>query len=479
MNNQEDQPRFEGKYRYVIPSGYDRDMRVPAMIYGDQETVNSSWADGSAKQLINVSTLPSIVGQAVAMPDIHGGYGFPIGGVAAFDYDTGIVSPGGVGYDINCGVTLLSVPLIESEARNRIQDLVDEVFQNVPSGLGNRGKFEVPIREMSLVLDHGMEWAAERGIATEDDLKRTEENGSIGSADSAKVSNAARQRGKSQLGTLGAGNHFLEVQVVDEIFEQRLSKIYGLPEKGGVTVMIHTGSRGLGHQVATDYIKKLSSRKNTGGLRDPQLIYAEIHSQEGGDYLAAMSAAANFAFVNRALIVHKVRQSISRVFGIDHEECKLVYSISHNIAKVEEHFVDGRRRKLMVHRKGATKAFSADSTEGMFQGTGHPVIIPGDMGSASYVITGTPGNMTLSFGSSCHGAGRRLSRHNSARTFRESEVLKRLEEDGIYSRFSTKKVMIEEAPGSYKDIDKVIEIATGSRLGTPVARMKPMGVVKG
>lgn len=479
MHSINSEPRFETPFRYLIPSGYDSGMRVPAMLFGNARTVESAWKDGSAKQAINVSTLPSILKASIAMPDIHGGYGFPIGGVAAFDYEEGIISPGGVGYDINCGVSLFTVPLTYSKFAERRKEVIDEIFNRVPSGLGNKSSEPVSMNEMAQIMNEGLNWAVNNGLALSEDRERTEDGGAMKGENTSGVSNAAKQRGKNQVGTLGAGNHFLEVQRVEKIFDHAIAKKFGLYEEDQITFMIHTGSRGLGHQVATDHLKEISGKFSGPPLRDTQLMYAEIHSRQGSSYLGAMAAAANFGFVNRAVIGWRVRQAFRKVFGIEESDIKLVYSLAHNIAKPEEHEIEGKRTKVMVHRKGATRAFPAGKAEGIFASTGHPVIVPGDMGSRSYLLVGDTENMNLSFGSSCHGAGRLLSRHGSLNTFKESEVMEKLKNEGVYARFSTKKVMLEEAPGSYKNIDEVIGITTGAQLARSVAMMKPVGVVKG
>lgn len=479
MIREEARPKFTTQFRYEIPVEYDASMKVPAVVYGDQGSVDSAWKDGSINQLVNVATLPSIVKAAYAMPDVHGGYGFPIGGVAAFDYDSGIVSPGGVGYDINCGVSLYTIPVDAREFMVKRKAVVDGIFKKVPSGLGNSASESISMTDLGRILDEGLEWAVGKGMALDGDLERTEERGHLPQADASRVSGSARQRGKNQVGTLGAGNHFLEVQRVREIHDRQIAGSFGIGQEDQIVVMIHTGSRGLGHQIATDYLKEISSSPRDENLKDEQLMHTPIHDRVGSRYIAAMAAGANFGFVNRAVIGWRVRETFRETFGIPADEVKLVYSLAHNIAKIEDHMVDGHRRKLMVHRKGATRALPRGLAENPFRETGHPVLVPGDMGTGSCLLVGEPASMDLSFGSSCHGAGRLLSRHASLRKFTEHEVMSGLERAGVYTRFSSKKVLLEEAPGSYKDLERVVEITVRSGLAKKVASFSPLGVVKG
>ncbi len=473
-------------FRWEIPEDYKPGMKVPGRIFATQSMIEQIKKDNAPEQVANVATLPGIVKASMAMPDIHWGYGFPIGGVAAFDYEEGIVSPGGVGYDINCGVRLLRTDLSEEDVRPKLKELVDTIFANVPSGVGEKGKLRLSIRELDEVLDHGVKWAVEHGYGWKEDLERIEEGGNIRYAEHSKVSDKAKKRGAPQLGTLGAGNHFLEVQRVDKIFIPEIAKKFGIEREGQIMVMIHTGSRGLGHQVATDYIRVMenAARKYGIALADRQLACAPVKSREAEDYFAAMSAAANFGFTNRQLIMHWVRESFGKVFGEDPEELgmHLIYGVAHNIAKLEEHTVDGKRKKVYVHRKGATRAFAAGREELplIYRDVGQPVLIPGDMGTASYVLVGTQKAMEETFGSTCHGAGRVMSRHAALRKFRGEEIKRELwEKKKIYVRSASNKVAAEEAPGAYKNVDDVVRAVEGAGISRIVARLVPLGVVKG
>ncbi|NPA74508.1 MAG: RtcB family protein [Euryarchaeota archaeon] len=473
-------------FRWEIPSDYKKGMRVPGRIFATPAMIEQIKRDNAPEQVANVATLPGIVKASMAMPDIHWGYGFPIGGVAAFREEDGIISPGGVGYDINCGVRLLRTTLSEEDVRPKLKELVDTIFVNVPSGVGEKGKLRLSFRELDEVLDYGVKWAVEHGYGWKEDLERIEEGGSIRFADHSKVSEKAKKRGAPQLGTLGAGNHFLEVQKVDKIFIPEIARKFGIEHEGQIMVMIHTGSRGLGHQVATDYIRIMenAARKYNIPLADRQLACAPIKSKEAEDYFAAMSAAANFGFTNRQLIMHWVRESFGKVFGEAPEELgmHLIYGVAHNIAKLEEHTVDGKRMKLYVHRKGATRAFAAGREElsALYRDVGQPVLIPGDMGTASYVLVGTQKAMEETFGSTCHGAGRVMSRHAALRRFRGEQIKRELwEKKKIYVRSASNKVAAEEAPGAYKNVDDVVRAVEGAGISRIVARMVPLGVVKG
>ncbi len=465
---------------YQIPADTDQRMKVPGVVFASEKMVQTLGTDPSLSQVVNVAMLPGIVRASYSMPDIHWGYGFPIGGVAAFDWQEGIVSPGGVGYDINCGVSLLQANLTSDTVIPKIKEITDEIFRNVPSGIGSSTS-RYTERDLEEILAGGLKWAMDHGIASEEDIAHTEDGGSIESADSGAVSREARARGIKQIGTLGAGNHFLEIQRVDRINEPAGSLKFGIREQGQVTVMIHTGSRGLGHQVATDFIGELNGN-SSDIIRHPldrQLNSARIGTSLADRYIASMGAAANFGFVNRQVIITKVREAFQKF--LPDSELKLVYSLAHNIAKIERHTVDGQERKLLVHRKGATRAFGPGNSNlaGIFRETGHPVLVPGDMGSASYLLVGTAGNEDLSFSSSCHGAGRLLSRTKSLKEFGSQEVLIKLEKKGIYLKAQSKQVISEEAPGSYKNIDDVIYAVEGAGLTRTLARMTPLGVVKG
>ncbi|AAT43190.1 RtcB family protein [Picrophilus oshimae] len=469
------QPKMIDKNKYVIER--TGDMKVPAYIYINDELL-SKINDEPLRQLMNVASLPGIVKAAYAMPDIHLGYGFPIGGVAAFDYDEGIVSPGGVGYDINCGVSLIKTNISYNDAKSRIKDLIDEIFKNVPAGIDLKSSFRVNKNDMTDILSDGIKWAVSKGYGTERDIESTEENGSMNSNPD-KVSEKAISRGINEVGSLGGGNHFLEIQKVDRIFDERTARYFGI-EKDNIMIMVHTGSRGLGHQVATDYLMELNEKSDIK-VKDRQLISAYTKSGIGESYIMAMNSAANFGFVNRQIILYKIRRAFESVFKKDFESLglDLVYSLAHNMAKIEEHNIDNKRLKLIVHRKGATRAFPAGYSTGKFKNTGHPVLIPGDMGTASYVLTGNKNNMEMSFGSSCHGAGRALSRKKANDAFNPDDVLKNLGNHGIYVRAASSKVITEEAPGSYKDIDEVIKIVSELGMSNIISRHVPLGVMKG
>ncbi len=474
------------EFRWEIPKSYKAGMNVPGIIFASSDMIEQIKKDNAPEQVANVATLPGIVKASMAMPDIHWGYGFSIGGVAAFNEEDGVISPGGVGYDINCGVRLLKTNLTEKEVREKLKELVDTIFVNVPSGVGERGKLRLSMQELNEVLDSGVKWAVEHGFGWQEDVERIEEGGSIKYADHRKVSDKAKKRGAPQLGTLGAGNHFLEIQKVEKIYLPEIAKRFGIEEEGQVMVMIHTGSRGLGHQVATDYIRIMenAARKYGINLVDRQLACAPVKSKESEDYFAAMSAAANFGFTNRQLIMHWVRESFGKVFNMAPEELDmhLVYGVAHNIAKREEHIVDGKRMMLYVHRKGATRAFAAGRPElsEIYRDIGQPVLIPGDMGTGSYVLVGTQRAMEETFGSTCHGAGRVMSRHQALRKFRGEEVKKELwASKKIYVRSASNKVAAEEAPGAYKNIDNVVKAVEGAGISKIVAKMVPLGVVKG
>jgi tRNA-splicing ligase RtcB (3'-phosphate/5'-hydroxy nucleic acid ligase) len=472
------------EFTYQIPQEEVPGMRVPGVLFSDRALLEGVEGDPSLMQLANVATLPGIQLHALAMPDIHFGYGFPVGGVAAFDLADGIVSPGGIGYDINCGVRLLRTRLTVAEVRPRLAELIDRLYREVPSGVGSRGGRTLKPSEIDAVLAGGAAWAVAEGLGWPGDLPFQEEGGRLSSARPGEVSESARHRGLRQLGTLGSGNHFLEVQAVDAVFDEPFAAALGLVP-GTVVVMLHTGSRGLGHQVATDYIGRMDQRLATEGvtLVDRQLSCAPIASDDGQRYLGAMAAGANFAWANRQVITHGVRRAFAATFGRPAEELGLevVYDIAHNIAKVETHRTDSGMKPVLVHRKGATRAFPAGREEvpGAYRAFGQPVLIPGDMGTASYVLGGLPTSMERSFGSSCHGAGRRLSRHAAIRTFRYDVVTRQLAEKGIVVRSASREGVTEEAPGAYKDVEEVVRVAEGAGLTRRVARLVPMGVVKG
>jgi tRNA-splicing ligase RtcB len=472
-------------FRYEIPRSYKPQMRTTGIIFADEKMLPHIKGDNAPDQVANVATMPGIVGSSLAMPDIHWGYGFPVGGVAAFDINEGVISPGGIGYDINCGVRLVRTDLELKNVQPRVKDLIDAIFVNVPSGVGSEGKVRLSHGDLSRVMREGANWAVEKGYGWKEDIERIEARGCLSDADSGLVSQKAATRGVPQLGSLGAGNHFLEVQRVDKIYAPEAGKALGIDHEGQITVMIHTGSRGFGHQIATDYIAEheRAVRKYNISLPDMQLACAPIGSKEGDSYWKAMCCAANFAWANRQMIVHWVRQSFEKVFGTsaDSMGMKIVYDVCHNIGKIEEHTVGGQKRKVVVHRKGATRAFPPGhpETPGMYKSVGQPVLIPGDMGSCSFVLVGLPGSMEYSFGSSCHGAGRAMSRTAATRKYRAADVERALREKGIYIKAASKAGIVEEAPGAYKNVEDVVRVAEGAGLTKIVARLVPIGVMKG
>ncbi len=474
----------QDEFTYRIDPAEQPGMRVPGLLFSDEALLGQVEGDPSLAQLANVATLPGIERHALAMPDIHFGYGFPVGGVAAFDLAEGVVSPGGIGYDINCGVRLLRTHLTVEQVRPRLGELIERLYHEVPSGVGSKGGTHLSATEVEEVMVGGARWAVEHGLGRTADLAVQEEEGCLVGAQPAQVSEAARKRGLRQLGTLGSGNHFLEVQSVDQVFYPEFAEALGL-RPSHVVVMLHTGSRGLGHQVATDFIAQMDHRLAAEGtvLVDRQLSCAPVGSEDGARYLGAMAAAANFAWANRQTITHGVRRAFSAVFGRPDEELDLsvVYDIAHNMAKVETHGTDTGPKRVLVHRKGATRAFPAGREEvpAPYRPYGQPVLIPGDMGTASYVLVGLPTSMDRSFGSSCHGAGRRLSRHAAVRTFRYDEVTRALRAKGILVRSASREGVTEEAPGAYKDVEEVVRVAEGAGLTRRVARLTPLGVVKG
>ena len=472
------------KYTWMIPKGAKPCMKVPSIIYADDFLIEKMKQDLTLVQAMNVACLQGIQKYSIVMPDGHQGYGFPIGGVAAMDpEENGVISPGGVGYDINCGVRLLRTNLTEKDVRPKIKELVDTLYRNVPSGLGSTGKIRLSIQELDRVLNEGVAWAIEKGYGWPEDPEHIEERGSWSLADASKVSMTAKRRGAAQLGTLGSGNHFLEVQVVDKVFDERIAKVLGLYE-GQVTVMIHTGSRGLGHQVASDYLMIMERAMRKYGTIPPDRELASIpfNSPEAQNYVRAMAAAANFAWTNRQLITHWTRQSFAQVFHTDPDKLglEIVYDVAHNIAKIEEYDVDGKRKKLVIHRKGATRAFPPGHPEipKDYKDVGQPVLIPGSMGTASYVLIGTPEGVK-SWYTAPHGAGRWMSRAAAKRTKRYHEVVEELARKGIYIRASNRATVVEEMPEAYKDVDRVAMVAHQVGIGRLVARLRPIGVTKG
>lgn len=459
-----------------IPKSARPDMLVPARVWVDEEMWERTVSDRTLDQLVNVATLPGACGCAHAMPDTHEGYGFPVGGVAAFRARDGIISPGGVGYDINCGVRLLAADVRVEDIRSRMGSLVHDLSRGIPSGAGQGGRLKLNMPELDRVLGEGCRALLDREMATPEDLAHTEAGGSFDTADPAKVSSRARERGKDQLGTIGSGNHFVELQLVERIFDQVAAEALGLWE-GQLTILIHTGSRGMGHQICTDYVRSMDAVMARHGIKlpDRELACAPFNSVEGKSYFAAMNAAANFAFANRQAITHAARNVFHRALGTD-GNLRLIYDVAHNMAKLEQH----GKEKLVVHRKGATRAFGPThpETPEAYRGVGQPVFIPGSMGTASYVLVGTDEGFGLSFGSACHGAGRAMSRTAAKKVKSGHEVRKDLERQGIVVHGSSGE-LAEEAPHAYKDVDKVVQVVHDAGLARKVARLRPVGVIKG
>ncbi|HJO62514.1 MAG TPA: RtcB family protein, partial [Desulfobacterales bacterium] len=435
-------------------------------------------------QVANVATLPGIIKASLAMPDMHWGYGFPIGGVAAFDGETGIISPGGVGYDINCGVRLATTSLVEKEVRPKQEDLVNALYQNIPSGIGSTGSIKLSISEEKKVLTHGSRWAVQQGFGIDSDLDHTEDSGCMENADPDVVSNRALERGKKQLGTLGSGNHFLEVGVVEEVYDSKSAQVFGLFE-GQVTLIVHSGSRGFGYQVCDDFLAYMTKHVQKLGfeLPDRQLACAMIQSKEGIRYYNAMACAANYAWANRQILMHISSEVFSKVFDIGPKdlELNLVYDVCHNIAKKEKHVIDGKKRLVCVHRKGATRAFPPGHASlcDAYRPVGQPILIPGDMGTASFILVGTEKAMGETFGSTCHGAGRVLSRKAAKKKSKGRSIHRELEDKGILVRWSGRSTLAEEMPDAYRDISEVVAVVHGAGISKKVARLRPIGVVKG
>ena len=472
--------------RWELPQDYKPGMRVPGAIFADDKLLDLIREDPCVEQVANVAFLPGIVGASMAMPDVHWGYGFPIGGVAATDADgDGVVSPGGVGFDINCGMRLLRSDLTEAEVRPHIRDLIPALFREIHTGTGSGKKLKLTGKDIDGVLREGSAWAVAHGLGDPEDLEVTEEGGAMDGADLAAVGERPKKRGGSQLGTLGSGNHFLEVQAVDEILDPEAAAVMGLHEVGQVTVMIHTGSRGLGHQVCTDQLKVVEAASHKYGIQlpDRQLASAPISSPEGEDYLGAMRAAANFAWANRQCIAHWARESFEQVLGRSWEEMGLrqVYDVSHNMAKIERHEVDGKVRRLCVHRKGATRSFPPGHPDipERYQSIGQPVLVPGDMGRYSFLAVGVPRAMDVSFGSTCHGAGRVQSRTRAKKILKGRDIRQELEQQGIVAMAQGWASLAEEAPIAYKDVADVVRVSEQAGLSRNVVRLRPLGVIKG
>ncbi|SHE71705.1 tRNA-splicing ligase RtcB [Marinitoga hydrogenitolerans DSM 16785] len=444
---------------------YDN-MKVDAIIFTDSKTINNSEYQEAINQLINVATLPGIVKAAYAMPDIHWGYGFPIGGVAAFDKDEGIISPGGVGFDINCGVRVMITPLNYKDIDIDIDKLIKEIYNEIPVGIGSRTKFKFSVKEMKNIIENGAYWAVSNNYGISEDLNNIEDSGKIIYADSKKISSEAIKRGSNELGTLGSGNHFIEIQKVEKIYDKEKAKEWGLFENQ-IVYTVHSGSRGLGHQVATDYIKifRDNLKEWNKKIPDKQLINAPFNSQYGQDYFFAMNGAANFAFANRQVMGHQIRKIFKKIYNVN---VKLLYDITHNIAKLEKHNINGKEMDLIVHRKGATRAYE-----------NQPVLIPGDMGTSSYILIGTAKSMKLAFGSSAHGAGRVLGRRQAKRRLNSSAVINELKEKNIHLIAKSKSTIVEEAPEVYKNIEDIVNIIEKIGISKKIAKLTPVGVVKG
>ena len=477
-------PKKTGQLTYKIEPDSSKGMRVPVTIYANENLLEKMMLDRTIRQAINVSTIPGIVGSSVVLPDGHEGYGFPVGGVAAMDAEEGMISPGGVGYDINCGVRLLRTGLKENEVRPKLKDLVTDLFNSVPSGVGSKGAIKLNQSQLDEVLVKGVGWAINNGYGNKEDAEVCEENGSIDNADPDKVSDRAKKRGAPQLGSLGSGNHFLEIQKVAEIHDEEAAKRMGL-EKDQVTILTHCGSRGFGHQVCSDYLRvsEQALKKYDISLPDRELACVPNNSEEGESYRKAMFAALNFAWSNRQMITHWTRKSFERVFKQSESdlEMNLVYDVAHNIAKVEKHNVDGKLRSVVVHRKGATRAFPANRDEipSKYRDLGQPIFIPGSMGTASWVLLGQPNSMNLTFGSTAHGAGRTMSRSKARRNYTESQVKKYLSDKGIIVKSLTRDGIVEETPQAYKDVDSIVNVSHELKIATKVAKLVPIGVIKG
>ena len=469
-------------YLWEIPKTFHKNMRVPARIFAQEAILDDIIGDRSLVQLVNVANLPGIQGASMVMPDVHEGYGFPIGGVAATLHPTGAISPGGIGYDINCGVRLLTSSVALDEVKDKIEELSKEMYAQIPSGMGKGGFIKLSPKEMDEVLTQGAEWAVNRGYGTLRDLSFMESNGRLADADASKVSEMAKKRGLDQLGTIGSGNHFVEVDYVDEIYEQEVAEAFNI-KKGNLVVLIHTGSRGLGHQIATDYIKIMMNAMEKYDIKVPdrELSCVPFDSLEGQNYYKAMCAAANYAWCNRQIITWEARKAWKNIFGDKQGTLDLMYDVAHNMAKIESHEVDGIKQNVIVHRKGATRAFGPGFSElpKSYNDLGQPVIIPGSMGTSSYVLIGTPKSHELTFGSCCHGAGRRLSRTAAKKQVNAPVLKEQLKESGIYVQAGSFKGIAEEAPIAYKDVNLVVDTVCASGIVKKVAKIKPIAVVKG
>jgi tRNA-splicing ligase RtcB (3'-phosphate/5'-hydroxy nucleic acid ligase) len=470
--------------RWEIPMDYAPGMRTNAIIYANESMMEHIRSDNAPQQAANVACIPGIVGSSMAMPDIHWGYGFPIGGVAAVDANSGSISPGGIGFDINCGVRLIKTDLTMEDIDGKVNLLVDELYKNIPSGLGSKGLTKIGSKEIDEILMNGSRWAIENGYGWERDLDATEEMGHMLDADPSTVSDKARKRGIPQLGSLGSGNHFLELDIVDDVFDEHVAKIFGL-KKGTITLTVHCGSRGCGHQIATDYLQDMEQyvRKNSIDLPDRQLACAPLDSKLGDDYYRAMCCGANYAWANRQMITHWARESFEKILGDSAEDMGMdvVYDVAHNIAKKERHSVEKHTDDVLVHRKGSTRAFASGRKEitTKYRDVGQPVIIPGDMLVGTYVLVGKQGAMRDTFGSTCHGAGRQMSRKAAMENMDARFVKDEMASNNIYLRNGSDEGLLEEAPGAYKDVDEVIKVVCDAGLTGKVAKLTPIGVVKG
>ena len=477
-------PKKIGNLTYKIEKDETIGMNVPVIIYANEQLLEKMMSDRTIKQAVNVSTIPGTVQNVVVLPDGHEGYGFPVGGVAAMDAEEGMISPGGVGYDINCGVRLLRTNLKEQDVRPKLKELVADLFNSVPSGIGSKGAIKLSTSQLDEVLVKGVPWAVDNGYGVKGDAEVCEENGQMENADPNKVSDKARKRGAPQLGSLGSGNHFLEVQKVAEIHDEEAAKRMGI-EKDQVTILTHCGSRGFGHQVCSDYLRisEQALKKYDISLADRELACVPNSSEEGESYRKAMFAALNFAWSNRQMITHWTRKSFQRVFKQSESDLgmDLVYDVSHNIAKVEKHTINGEQKSVVVHRKGATRAFPANKDEvpKKYRDLGQPVFIPGSMGTASWILLGQPNSMNLTFGSTAHGAGRTMSRTRARKNYTESQVRKYLSDKGIEVKALTRDGVVEEAPQAYKDVDSIVNVSHELGIATKVAKLVPIGVIKG
>lgn len=476
--------KYVNKFEWEVPVSYDKNMLVPVRLITNDDLLEHSLEDFSIEQAINTACLPGVVGAVVVMPDMHQGYGFPIGGVAAMKYPEGVISPGGIGYDINCGVRLLSSNIRYEDAQHLLKELSISLYQFCPSGVGAKGNIKLNERELKEVCETGSGWAYKNGYASEQDLIRTEEKGCIRGADFIHTSQKARMRGLSQLGTLGSGNHFIEVDVIDEIFDEHAARAFGLV-KGNLSVMIHCGSRGFGHQICTDYVQifQQAVQKYNIMITDRELVCAPLSSEEGKNYLSAMRCAANYAFCNRQVLANFARLAFENIFAgkVKNWHLTQVYDVAHNIGKIEKHDINGQKISVCVHRKGATRAFGPGSEDvpPEYQKIGQPVLVPGSMGTSSWVLAGTTLSMKKTFGSCCHGAGRVMSRKKAKMNFRGYQLINDLEIQGVHVQTGSLSGLAEEAPGAYKNVDEVINVVTGAGIASKVAKLRPVAVIKG